>query len=415
MTTDPSNRFAEQTVRIRFQPAAFTHTKAFVLGLCLSGMATLSAAATPDTGQLDAAIEREHAAGRFDGVVLVGRSDAVAYQRAIGLADRAANLPHRVDAVWRWASVSKQLAAVLAMQQVEKGRLTLDSPLSTLLPAFKAPRATDISLRMLLQHTSGLPNPDTEPGYYSAQFKDDRGPVDTALRFCSGKPAGEPGARFAYSNCDTLVLQAVLERLTGEPYARLLQDAVAKPLGLAQLSLTPARADAISAAMPKGYEDANTAEPDFNIASFGAGGALRGTPQDLWQFDRALMQGRLLGQEALRALWQGEPKLGYVALGAWSFPARLAGCSKSVALIERRGQIGGVQVRNLIAPALGAALIVFSNTAQTDFGEIWQGKGLSHELASLAFCGAPAQVANIPAAGTASAPGDVPQKPRRQP
>ena len=54
---------------------------------------------------------------------------------------------------------------------------------------------------------------------------------------------------------------------------------------------------------------------------------------------------------------------------------------------------GGVQVRNLMALERGAALIVFSNTAQTDFGQIWQGKGLSHELASAAFCGEAASAA----------------------
>jgi len=394
-------------VHIRSKFAALPKAKAVVLGLLAWGMAALSAAATPGTRQLDAALEREHAAGRFDGVVLVGQADAVVYQRAIGWADRAANLPHQTDAVWRWASVSKQLAAVLAMQQVEKGQLTLDSPLSTLLPEFKAPGAADISLRMLLQHTSGLPNPNTQPGFYSAQFKEDSGPVKAALSFCSGKPEGKPGARFSYNNCDTLVLQAVLEKLTGQTYSRLLQDALARPLNLTQLSMTPARPDRNSVPMPKGYIDASTAEPPVNIASFGAGGAVRGTAQELWQIDRALMQGRLLAKDALRTLWRGEPKLGYVALGAWSFPARLVGCSANVALVERRGEIGGVQVRNLMAPELGAALIVFSNTAQTEFGEIWQGKGLSHELASAAFCGAAAPVASAaaqPAASAAAAP-----------
>ncbi len=368
----------------------------------------MSATAQADTARLDAAIEREHAAGRFDGVVLVGQADAVAYQRAIGLADRDAKRPHTVDAVWRWASVSKQLAAVLAMQQVEQGKLSLDARLSTLLPAFKAPRAADISLRMLLQHTSGLPNPDARPAFYSARFAKDNGPVAAALRYCSGKPLAEPGAGFSYNNCDTLVLQAVLERVRGQPYARLLQSAVAQPLGLTQMAMASVMPGTASTGMPTGYIDAKTVEPAFNLASFGAGGAVRGTPQELWQFDRALMQGRLLGQDALRTLWQGEPKLGYVALGAWSFPAKLAGCPANVALVERRGQIGGVQVRNLMAPALGSALIVFSNTAQTEFGEIWQGKGLAHELASAAFCGSVAPPAAPPVALPAAAAAALP-------
>ena len=78
--------------------------------------------------------------------------------------------------------------------------------------------------------------------------------------------------------------------------------------------------------------------------------------------------------------------LGYEALGAWSFPAGLAGCAAPVALVERRGDVGGIQVRNVIAPALGRSMAVFVNDDTVDFGEVWQGKGLSYELLSAAFC-----------------------------
>ncbi len=356
--------------------------------LCSTTSCAADTALPADAAQrLDAAIQREHAAGRFDGVVLVGRGDSVVYQRAIGLADRAGQRPHRVDAVWRWASVSKQVAALVVMQQVEQGRLSLDARLDTLLPDFKAPRAADISVRMLLQHTSGLPNPDAGPGFYETRFKDEAGPVQAALAYCAGAPgaapAGPPGERFSYNNCDTLVLQAVLEKLAGRPYARVLADLVSRPLQSPTLSLVPATSAVPPG--PVGYLDTGKPEPSFSLASFGAGGALVGTPQDLWQLDRALMQRQLLGEAATRTMWQGDPRLGYVALGAWSFRAALAGCGQPLALVERRGQIGGVQVRNLMAPELGAALIVFSNTAATEFGEIWQGRGLTHELASAGF------------------------------
>lgn len=370
-------------------------TRPGVLGALLATLLSTAALAQPvlDT-RLGVAIEREHAAGRFDGVVLVGQGDTLVFQRAIGLADRAQKRPHSLDQPWRWASVSKQVTALVVMQQVERGRLGLDDRLATLLPEFKSPLAAQITVRQLLQHTSGLPNPDAAPAFYTAPFKTDSGPVDAALAYCSGPPVGEPGVRFSYNNCDTLVLQAVLERLTRRPYAQLLQDTVAGPLQLSSLRVTGAAGVAgpqpAALVQPQGYLDAKTAEPALNVASFGAGGALVGTAQDLWRFDLALMQNRLLNEASTRTLWQGEPKLGYVALGAWSFPAPLAGCSGAVALVERRGQIGGVQVRNLLAPALGRALIVFSNTAATEFGEIWQGQGLLHEMASAAFCTAPA-------------------------
>jgi len=383
-------------------------------GLALAALLILAggamASSSPSIGlALDALVQRENEAGRFDGVVLVGQGDTVLFQRAIGWADRAKNTPHRVDEPWRWASVSKQVTALITMRLVERGRLSLDDRLDALPPAFKAARAADISVRDLLRHTSGLPNPndtpatdaqpDAMPGFYTRSFNDDHGPVDAALGYCAGRPLAAPGERFLYNNCDTLVLQAVLERRTGKPYARLMADEVARPLGVTQMAFAGASAPAAVAregmavgtpvGLPVGRMADGTAEPAFNLASYGAGGAIVGTPEAMWRFDRALMNGELLGAAATRTMWEGDPKLGYVALGAWSFPARLVGCSQPLTLVERRGEIGGVQVRNLLVPDRQAALIVFSNNGRTEFGEIWQGRGLAFERASAAFCAVP--------------------------
>jgi CubicO group peptidase (beta-lactamase class C family) len=137
-------------------------TMALVVALCCP-VPALAADAAPSRhasmqAALDTAIEREHAAARFDGVVLVGRDDSVIYERAIGLADRRAGLPHRVDEPWRLASVSKQVAALLTLRQVERGRFTLDTRLDALLPDFKSPIAAQVTVRHLLLHLSGLPN-----------------------------------------------------------------------------------------------------------------------------------------------------------------------------------------------------------------------------------------------------------------
>jgi CubicO group peptidase (beta-lactamase class C family) len=236
-------------------------------------------------GRIGASIEREHAADHFDGVVLVARDDTVVYQRAIGFANRRTRQIHRVDEPWRLASVSKQVAALLVMQQLERGRLTLETRLDKLLPNFRAPMAASISVRQLLQHTSGLPNPDaslkvdapaeTIPPYYTARFKDDAGPVDAALEYCARPQLTLPGTRFSYNNCDTLIVQAILERITGQPYARLLEEAVTVPMKLDFWSM--ATATGVMPALPIGYLDAHRIEPSFNLASFGASDALVGS------------------------------------------------------------------------------------------------------------------------------------------
>jgi hypothetical protein len=124
----------------------------------------------------------------------------------------------------------------------------------------------------------------------------------------------------------------------------------------------------------------------MNVAAYGAAGAIIGSATDLVRFDQALMTGKLITSGSRDTLWRGEPSLGYVALGAWSFAAPLRGCTGSIKLMERRGSVDGVKARNIIAPDLKRILVAFTPKGDFDFGEIRRGKGASYELASAAFC-----------------------------
>ena len=365
----------------------------------------------------------------FAGEVLVTNDKRVTYSMTVSKPGR----PHASGDLWRWASVTKQLTATLVMQAVATGELSLEDTLAQRLPDFHGATADKVTVRMLLQHTSGLANPDDTPAASATDLPDfyrrktpGAGGVADALGYCAGTPKAAPGAGFAYNNCDYIVLGAVLERVWGKPYAALVQQKLTRPAGLKSLDLAvnaplppmtpgflekvwgkpyavlvqeklakpvgPTPLDIADHVTPPprltpGYTESGGPEPSFVLATFGAAGAAYGTPEDLAAFDRGLMTGLYLDAAATKTAWTGEPKLGYVALGVWSFPAPLKGCDGAVRLVERRGEIGGVEVRNLIAPDKKLALIVFADQAGLDFGEIWQGKGLTYDLASAAFCG----------------------------
>lgn len=361
------------------------------LTACITLLAASAAGAAPPA--LETAGPRVMAvaqAAHLGAEIAVADQGGAIFNSAIGLADREAGRPHRAGSRWLWASVSKQVTAVLVVKQVEKGRISLDGTIASYLPGFTGTTGDKVTVRQLLQHTSGLPNPDDTtpdasgmPGFYS-ETGAKIGDAARAAAFCGGAPKAAPRAGFAYNNCDYLVLGAILERVTGKPYGALVARDIAQPLGLRSLALS--RDGKPHGGMAKGYTAGGKRYPPINVATFGAAGALTGTARDLITLDRALVAGSLLGAASRAVLWQGDPKLGYEALGVWSFPAQLAGCATPVALVERRGDVGGIQVRNVIAPALGRSVVVFTNDDSVDFGEVWQGRGLSFDLLSAAFC-----------------------------
>jgi CubicO group peptidase (beta-lactamase class C family) len=328
-------------------------------------------------------LQAAHAAGTFDGEVLVARDGKVTTHAALGLLDRERKVPHAPGTVWRWASITKQLTAVLVLQEVERGRLDLDAPLARVLPAFRGPTRDSVTVRMLLQHTSGLPNPDDTPPSRDGGWPSfyERPVANAALTLCAGPVrSASPGTAFSYDNCDYLVLGAVLERLSGRSWAALVQERLAGPLKLASLQVAPP-------SPVVGINEDGSREGGFVLANLGPAGALGGTLQDLFRFDEALRTGALLAPASLALLWKGEPRFGFAALGQWSYSVPLEGCAGPVHLVERRGSLGGQEVVNVIAPERHAEVLVFSSTARTAWGQVWEGKGLLHDVLAAALCG----------------------------
>lgn len=278
---------------------------------------------------------------------------------------------------WRWASVTKQLVAVLAMQEVARGRLVLDAPVTRYLPGFKGPTGARVTIRQLLRHESGLPDPDEDPKAFTPDF---RGRYDAESGICAGPVRDKPGASFRYNNCDFIVAGRVLERVTGQTIAQLVQTRIAAPVQARSIAFASAKVQP-----PGGYVDGKPEMP-LDVPAYGSAGGLTGSLSDLWRFDQALLSGKLLPAKARAEMWDGQPRLGFAALGQWVFSVPLAGCKQPVRIVERRGQIGGIAIRNILLPDRDIVLIAATNRGDTDFGEIWQGQGLAHDLIAAAAC-----------------------------
>ncbi len=321
------------------------------------------------------------------GTVLIAKGDNIVFERAFGFVDPAGKKRHRLGQVWRYASVTKQWAATLAMQEVAAGRLDLDAPIKTYLPDSKAPFANAITARRLMQHVSGLPRTEEGPlgadGWAQFYTLPDGSP-GTGVSYCEGPTDRKPIAEFRYGDCDFIMLGAVLEKITGKSFKTLVAERISKPLGLKSVGLFPRRSATVI-----GYEGDKREPTSFRLGNFGAAGALYGTTRDLFAFDRALMTGKLVPVAQREIMWTGDPKLGFAAFGQWAFSAPIKGCGDTpIRFIERRGFIGGVVLRNLILPEKDMVIIMTSNRAEAEaaFGEIWQQRGISHDVISAALC-----------------------------
>ena len=130
--------------------------KRFVFALSAALLLAPPASAGPPDQVADTARARAEQAG-FDGAILIGEADGS--QRTLTIGTR----PVDPRATWRWASITKQLTAIIAMQEVAQGRLDLDAPVTRYWPEWSAPNAARIRIRDLLNHNSGLPQPDESP------------------------------------------------------------------------------------------------------------------------------------------------------------------------------------------------------------------------------------------------------------
>jgi D-alanyl-D-alanine carboxypeptidase len=220
------------------------------------------------------------------------------------------------------ASLTKTFTAALILRLAEEGRLTIDDPLSRWLPDY--PNAARITLRMLLQHTSGLAdffqNPKFDAALNRAKLR--VWTPDEVLPFV-GKPAFAPGKGWGYSNTNYVLLGLVAERAGGAPWAEQVRSDFFVPLGLTSTyvqgvgtsSLPPAHANQMFVGfagriLPKDLSDGSTIAPFTAVtsAAFSAG-SIASTTSDLARWARALYGGDVLTPASLAQMLTFDPEI----------------------------------------------------------------------------------------------------------
>jgi D-alanyl-D-alanine carboxypeptidase len=188
---------------------------------------------------LQATLDEQRALHGLPGVsAAVSLPDGALWSGAGGEADRRTGRPLKPDTPMAIASVTKTFVAALVLELAEEGRLSLDDPLSRWLPRY--PDARAITVRQLLNHTSGLFGVDENEAYTEAVDRDpDRRwtPADT-LRYVE-RPYFAPGRGWHYSDTNYVLLGQVIQRATGSTVAQELHQRLLDELGLQRIVLQP--------------------------------------------------------------------------------------------------------------------------------------------------------------------------------
>ena len=319
----------------------------------------------------------------FAGVVLVADGPRTLHSQAYGEVIPGEVMRHQVDSEWRWASVTKMVAGFLIMQEVESGRLSLDQVVSSVLP--NAPdHFKRVTLRQLMNHTSGLANPDQTKIDVSTGVYEWASASAPNFEYCFGPPLSDAGSRFDYNACDFVVLADVLRQVTGQNFHSLVKTRIAERYSLNSIRVvTEAQDDADIVGTRKG----KPVSDGLKLANLSADAAIIGEPTDLLKLTQYFMAGDIISNSELKEEFgRGIPEFGYVALTVWGYTATLSGCREPIDIIERQGHLPGTKVLTLQAPDLMRSVVLFSNREETDWGWIWQGTGLSYNLASEIFC-----------------------------
>lgn len=326
----------------------------FALAITLPG---LIAQGGPANERLDALCRASLANQGVGMSVAVVRDGEVVLSRGYGKRSIRGDSTVGVDTKFAIGSITKQFTCACVLLLEEERKLSVGDPIARWFPDIT--RAADITLYDLMNHVSGIPD------YYPLDFVDLRmreaiEPDALIRRYACGPLDFEPGTRWSYSNTGYVVLGRVVEKVSGMPFGRFLEQRILRPLGLEHTVYEPEGHDD---GMAEGQTSFALGPPEPCTPEgrgwIGAAGAIWSTAGDLARWDLALMGGKVLSPAALIVMTAARTckdgrETGY-------------GCGLSIGLRDGRptwshnGAVDGFLATNTMVPSRGVAVVVLTN------------------------------------------------------
>jgi CubicO group peptidase (beta-lactamase class C family) len=258
-------------------------------------------AVAPNVPRMEQVIQSYVEKKQFMGAVLVARGNNILLDKGYGYANLEWNIPDSPKTKFRLGSITKQFTAASILLLQERGKLKVTDLVKKYMSA--APAAWDkITIFNLLTHTSGIPSFTSFSDYHSiepfpitpeklvAQFRDK--PLDF-----------QPGEKYRYSNSGYVLLGYLIEKISGESYAKFVEENIFKPLGMkdsgydSNSAIIPDRAEGYTPG-PDGLSNAGY----INMTVPFSAGGLYSTTGDLLRWEQGLFGGKVLSPESLKEM-----------------------------------------------------------------------------------------------------------------
>ena len=245
----------------------------------------------------------------FSGVVLVADNGKTIYNKAFGYRNFEDKTPLRVSDIFEMASVSKQFTAMIIMMLMEDGKLHYDDPVEKYIPGLPY---RGITIRHLLNHTSGLPDYQAvmDQHWDKSKIAGNEENIEYLIQY-HPKEHFLPGERFEYSNTGYMLLATIAEKASGEDFVELSRRRIFIPLGMTRtdlrtkkdkLKLTDMAWGHLYVKEKEGYIHADSF-PAFNysiwLGNRKGPGRISSSAPDLLKWDQALYSGSLVKEQTI--------------------------------------------------------------------------------------------------------------------
>lgn len=310
--------------------------------------------------RIDSLMKSYVSVDQFTGVVLVARHGTHIYENTFGPANREWNINNSLQTKFRVGSVTKPFTAVLVFQAIEKKLLALDGKVGDYLPDYPKKYGDLITIKHLLSHTSGLIDFSEVPGLEWNKERLGHTQTDVLAYFKDRELRFEPGTDFHYSNFGYYLLSVILEKVTSQSYAGLLQHNLFDPAKMINSSVAsnkeilPNRADGYFKKDGKYFN-----APFFDQSVVQGFGDVISTAEDLLAFDQALVKSKLLSAQSQQTMYTATlPEKNNYSHGWYvELPAK----TDQLGWVRHSGSINGFSAILVRLRGSGHTIILLSN------------------------------------------------------